>query len=654
MCGIIGQISTKRLNLEQEHFETSMALMPHRGPDAKSTWINDAGTVCLGHVRLSIQDPRPEGTQPMHLSQIGGDISVVFNGEIYNFIELKKELMNLSYAFTTQTDTEVILAAYAAWGESCVERFNGMFAICLYDATKNTVFFWRDRMGEKPLYYHVSMDGVLSFASEMNVLLHLASIPKPRVVDLDAVLIENYMAFGYIPGEMPLQARGLTSILKLMPATQMKVDLTKQNFRPTTTVYWVDKPIQSVDEDMSLEHAALKTKEIIDSSLDMRLRADVPLGVFLSGGLDSSAVVSWLAPRVPGRLKTFSVRYDVEQFGLGFDESMYARQVATAFNTEHYEFTMTPKHFIDYLEKYVHLMGEPVTEAAAVSLHYVSELAKDHVTVVLSGEGSDEIFAGYELYQRMMFIEKFRKICTPLVTSLLNKVAKAILPNGHKLQKYIAWAALPFEERYKGISISNPIYRDNTYLKTFKERLANQNDKEQHPTSRFMKKIMMDTRGDSLLNRMLRFDRKTWLVDDLLIKADRMSMGSSLELRVPFLDHRLIEWSNQIPNKFKIKDGDPKYILKQIVPDLPQNIINREKTGFPTPLAQMFKEGELSRYLLDNFNAADCPLWEIFQKDSVFAIIRQHRSGDVDHHAYLWQLLVLSLWLKSYCQPIQH
>lgn len=634
MCGIIGAVSLSSdpLNLSKSQVNSLMDSMDYRGPDSRDIWFNEDKRVVLGHLRLSILDPRPFGIQPMHRESVNGKYSISFNGEVFNFIEIRKELESLGYTFATDTDTEVILNAYMAWGAGCINKFNGMYGIAIYDHAIDRLFLVRDRVGIKPVYYnHDTVRGTLSFASEVKALRPIVE----QDTTVDPHLLDQYMRFGYIPGEDTLNK----GIKRLLPGHYLIAEKGEVNI----TKYW-DLDYTS-DEKRSEDSYISELEQLLDSSLDLRLRADVPLGVFLSGGLDSSAVVALLAKKVDKPLKTFSVRYDFSEFGAEYDESVYAEQVSKLYNTEHKTITMTPDDFKRYIPEFVRTMDEPVTEAAALSLHFVSELAKEDVTVVLSGEGSDELFAGYDLYRYMQTIEKLRKLATPVGASVAAALGKAVLPPGNKILKYLEMASKPFSERYRGISIYDQVHRDSLYRDDYKNVLSQPANSD---TEGFIESLFAKQKEHDLLSQMLYFDTKTWLVDDLLTKADRMSMGSSLELRVPFLDYRMVEFAASLPSKYKIEGSEGKSILKKLMSreSLPENIVYREKKGFPTPLKMMFM-GPLKDFCGDTLLNPSAKVNEYFNASYIERLCEEHWSGKVDHHRILWQLIVIEEWLKQ-------
>lgn len=626
MCGIAGLIKYNNGDIVSE-IRAMRDAFPYRGPDDKGSWVHPSKMLALGHRRLSILDPTPAGHQPMRDDDNG--LTIVFNGEIYNYLEIKDELRSKGCHFKTGTDTEVILKAFAEWGEDCLNHFNGMFAFAIWQEKKQCLFIARDRLGIKPFYYFENKQGFY-FASEIKAIRAVLSEPLP----VQDELIDAYMSFGYVPGESTL----LRGVKRLLPGYCMFKNIAGD--APVDPRKYWDLHFTG-NEDRGEKYYLENARALLDSAIDLRLRSDVPLGIFLSGGLDSSAVVGLLAPRVNEPLKTFSVAYD---FGSQFNEMPYARQVAKKFNTDHHEIFITPDDFQNFIPQFIHLMDEPVTESAAISLYYVSKLAKEQVTVVLSGEGSDEIFGGYDLYQYMGILEKYFKIGGKNITGVMAYLSGKLLPEGSKLAKYFLLGALPLEQRYKGISTYEERYKDRLYNAEFaalcrKQKGANLN--------LFLADLFKQTKKNDATSRMLYFDTKTWLVDDLLIKADRMSMAASLELRVPFLDYRLVEFAASMPTKYKIKNGQGKYLLKKMMKDvLPKEIIHRKKMGFPTPLKMMF-EGDLYDYAHDVLLSPSVQISAYFSRKRIEGILHEHRKQKIDHHRVIWQLIVLEQWLMG-------
>ncbi|MDO6487706.1 asparagine synthase (glutamine-hydrolyzing) [Colwellia sp. 6_MG-2023] len=624
MCGILGKINFNG-TIDKDRFKAMRDTMPYRGPDSNGLWFDDEEKIGLAHLRLSILDPTPAGHQPR--VEAAHNCVISYNGEVYNYLEIRAELETKGYTFETGADTEVVLKAYLEYGVDCLKHFNGMFAIAIWDGNKKELFLARDRLGIKPVYYFQS-DEEFIFASETKAILKGLD-KKPA---LNVQLIDSYMSFGYIPGENTLHQ----GIKRLMPG---HYGIFKDGSF-SIKQYW-DLSFANNSDDKGFDYYVDGSKKLLDSAIDLRLRSDVPLGIFLSGGIDSSAVVGLLADRVTEPLKTFSIGYD---FGKGFDETPYAQIIADKFNTDHHEIKITPAQFKEFIPEYISLMDEPVTEAAAISLFFVAKLAKEKVTVALSGEGSDEIFAGYDLYQYMNVLDKYRAVVGQTGSNFFAGVSNKVLGKSHKISKYLTMATLPIEQRYKGMSTYPDHEKEALYKPEFKAEI----EQDSQVSSRdYTKSLFEKTKKADALSKMLYFDTKTWLVDDLLIKADRMSMAASLELRVPFLDYRLVEFAATIPSKHKIKKGEGKYPLKKMMEGiLPNDIIYRKKMGFPTPLKLMF-QNELRDYAENLLLSAETKLHQFFKKSRIEQLIQEHNNDKFDHHKTLWQLVVLEEWLRK-------
>ncbi|MDR4503185.1 MAG: asparagine synthase (glutamine-hydrolyzing) [Candidatus Scalindua sp.] len=618
MCGIVGILDFSSPPTQSDIVKMR-DLISYRGPDDCGIKILTSDGVALGHRRLSIIDPRPSGKQPMCNSD--NSLHIVFNGEIYNYLEIKKELETAQYNFKTSTDTEVLLYAYDYWGTDCLNRLIGMFAFAIWDCKRKVLFAARDRIGIKPFYY--SFNGArFLFASEVKCIV---SLQKDKS-SINLQLIDSYMSFGYIPGENTLNKW----IKRLLPGHYLIYS--KDEFK--VSKYW-DFTF-SQDTDKGLDYYVDQLETLLNDAINLRLRSDVPLGVFLSGGLDSSSVVALLATRVAKRLKTFSVAYD---FGPEYNETNYAKQVSDYFNTDHHELMLTSKEFKEFIPGYVQHMDEPVTESAAISLYYLSKLTKKHVTVVLSGEGADELFGGYDFYVYNLAIENYRRIFGTTFSKFIYGAASKFI-SSQKVHKYFILSTKSLVNRYKGISSYDEKFKDDLYHKEFRDYLT----REENSNDSFISSIFENTANSDSLSRMLYFDTKTWLVDDLLIKADRMSMAASLELRVPFLDHRLVEFAATVPSKYKVRAGTTKYLLKKLMQSkLPIDIIKRKKMGFPTPLKIMFRN-ELSDYVSDTLLSKQAIERGYFKTNMIRRVLDEHLSGHVDHHRVLWQLLVLEEW----------
>lgn len=625
MCGIVGIIGYHYDDLETVTISMRDSF-PYRGPDDCGVWNDTSSGIGLGHRRLSIIDTSSAGHQPMF--DVQQELVIVFNGEIYNYIELRQELEGKGYQFHSKTDTEVILASYREWGVHCLDRFNGMWAFAIWNTTTRRLFLARDRLGIKPLYYYRANNGTLYFASEVKAILTaLKNIPA-----INTHLIDAYMSFGYIPGEDTL----FQGIKRLMPAHYIVFDGERFDMSRYWEIAYQHQP------DRGFDFYVNRAQELLENAIKLRLRSDVPLGIFLSGGLDSSTVVGLLAHSVPEQLKTFSVAYD---FGSQYNETKYARMIAEQFQTDHHEFWISPQEFQEFIPNYMWLMDEPVTESAAISLYFISRLAKEHVTVVLSGEGSDEAFAGYDFYRYMLALQRVRSILGERAGKMLLRFGRSMFPGWPKLHKYLTLCSSPVEQAYKGISTYEEGYKGRLYTDNFSQFVQYQaRDHIDHVLGEFF----APTRHSDTLSRMLYFDLNTWLVDDLLIKADRMSMAASLELRVPFLDHTLMEFAATIPSKYKIHGKLNKYLLKKMMePILPSEVIYRKKMGFPTPLKLMF-QGALSDYAYDILTGPSTSIHQYFQKEQIQQMLTEHVEGHRDHHRVIWQLIVLEEWHRKF------
>lgn len=623
MCGIAGIVDRANAPGERE-IEAMIADIAYRGPDGSGTIVLSQDRVALGHRRLSILDLTEAGAQPM--TSPDGRYLIVYNGEIYNYLELRGQLAASGQSFRSRSDTEVLLAAYAHWGAECLRRLIGMYAFAIWDRERHELFAARDRLGIKPFYYCESGDGTLLFASEIKSILAAGRITRQT----DRTLIDAYMEFGYVPGEATLHA----GVRRLLPGHA----LWWRDGHLTLRQYW-DLEFDHITDD-GIESAAKGVNVLLTDAISLQLRSDVPVGVFLSGGLDSSTVVSLLAREALAGLKTFSVAYDL---GKDCDETPFARQVARAFRTDHQEIRISARDFARFIPAFAWHMDEPVADSAAISLYYVSKLARQEVVVCLSGEGSDEIFAGYDFYIYNLAIERLRRLAgEPLLRSLASQARS--FKRMEKLRKYIELAGQSLEERYRGISTSDRRKTQSLYAPEFlhAQTLADT------PAAAYIRRLFERSRGWDHLSRMLYFDTKTWLVDDLLIKADRMSMASSIELRVPFLDHRLVECAATIPSRYKVRGMQTKCVLRQAVGTrLPARILRRRKRGFPTPLKLMFR-GELFDYAHDLLLSESARARGYFAPDRIRALLFEHREGRASNEREIWRLVVLEEWHRRF------
>jgi asparagine synthase (glutamine-hydrolysing) len=618
MCGIAGIYSFRSGRpVETKQLRTMGACLAHRGPDDEG-YLQE-GALGLAHKRLTILDTSSRGRQPMLTED--GSVAIVFNGEIYNFLELRAELEAEGHTFQTQTDTEVLLRLWQVHGEDLLPRLNGMFAFAIWDRIQRVLFLARDRLGIKPLYYTLTRDGLV-FASEVKALLAVSD--RRSEVELD--MLDAYMSVGYVPTGRTL----FRGIEKLQPGWCLRIDREGMDLRP----YW-DLEF-ATDEERSEEEWVAETTALLRDAVRLQLRSDVPLGVFLSGGVDSSAVVALMHEMGVRDIQTFTVAYD---FGPDYDETKWARQIAEKFGTRHREVFVTPQEFQDFIPQLVWHMDEPVTESAAISLFFVAKLARESVTVVLSGEGSDEVFGGYPIYKYMQELERYRHLPGALRRGLVSPALNLL---GGKWGKYTQLAERPLRDRYLGVSFYDTALKEELYRPEIRHLFNG------HGMPHLVGDYYDRTERLDPLLQMMYLDIKSWLPDDLLIKADKMTMASSVELRVPFLDHRVVELGGRIPPRLRIKGWETKHILKKAMePYLPHEILHRGKMGFPTPLAHMF-QGAMRDYVggvLDSERTLDRGY---FRPDVVRRLVAEHAAGRQDHHRVLWQLLVLEEWHRKF------
>ena len=616
MCGIAGIYRYKTNDsVTISEIEKMISVINYRGPDGDGTFIS--GAIGLGHKRLSIIDTSERSNQPMSNSH--GAQTICYNGEVYNFESIAEKHRN-EMRLHTGSDTEVLLELLRLEGADALQQFNGMFAFAFWDEDKKELLLARDRLGIKPLYYKETDQGII-FASEIKSILALDN----SINKVNRKLIDSYMSVGYCPENETLYE----GIHKVPPGFY----LTVKGQHMKLNKYW-DMEFDKT-QDLGEEYYIKKTQNLFEDSVKLQLRSDVPLGVFLSGGVDSSAVVAMMHKLGVKDIKTFSVAWD---YGKDFDETQYARQVAKQFNTDHTEYFMTTKEFKDFLPEYIRHMDEPVTEAAAISLYYLALKTKEKVTVVLSGEGADEVYGGYSIYKYMQVVENYKKL-PGFARKMINPVLRTL---GNKYAKYADLSEVPLEKSYAGVSFYETKQKQKLYSESFKVEAA------QHDIfSTLAPKYTHIQNGDAQ-TKMQYIDVKSWLVDDLLIKADRMSMAASLELRVPFLDHRFLELAASMPSKYRNKNYESKYILKKAMePYLDKNILYRKKQGFPTPLAIMF-QGELKEYVENIIDSEIAHQRGYFNQKEVKKLLNEHSNGTQDHHKILWQLLVLELWHREF------
>lgn len=570
MCGICGIIDPGGNPIKKEILQNMCAALVHRGPDDEGIYISSQlkPSAGLGHRRLKIIDLSEAGHQPMPNED--GSLWLVFNGEIYNFQKLRKDLKNKGHRFRSGTDAEVVLHLYEDYAEDCLSYLRGMFAFAIWDKKKSKLFLARDRLGQKPLLYYY--DGQhFCFASEFSALLASGLVDK----NINYEAIDQYLTFGYVPAPATIYKR----IFKILPAHFGIFQNGKINLKK----YWeLDYSPKIV---ISEKEAAQEIIRILKEAVSLRLISDVPLGVFLSGGIDSSTVTAIMS-QLADRVQTFSIGFDTADF----DELKYARNITTRYSTEHHEFIVKPKA-LEILPLLVERYGEPYADSSAIPTYYVSQQTREFVTVALNGDGGDESFAGYERYQAMALAEFYNRIPS-LFRGGLRKAIIHLVPDSvnfknkrRRLRRFFENVSNPFYPRYcRWVSMINDNDKNNLYRESFKNQLENEN-----PAS-WLEEYPGLSEDIDLVDRLMAIDIKTNLANDLLVKMDIASMANSLETRSPFLDHKLMEFAAKLPAEYKMKRLIKKYILKKAIKDLiPQENIHRRKMGFGVPVGEWFR-----------------------------------------------------------------
>lgn len=626
MCGIAGCVRFNGQPLPRSVLERMTDALAHRGPEGRGLHLAADGgmSVGLGHTRLRVVDLSEAAGQPM--SSDDGATWVVFNGEIYNFRELRASLEQRGCRFRTSSDTEVLLRCYEAEGERCVSRLEGMFAFAIWDARAHRLLLARDRVGKKPLFYVLTRT-IFAFASEIKALLR-----HPEIVpEVHADALPAFFLYGYVPTPATLY-RG---IHQLPPGHRLTVDA---EGTVRVEAYW-DVPLLAAGKRPPSEaEAAERVRELVTAAVQRRLIADVPLGAFLSGGMDSSIVVGVMSRLLREPVRTFSIGFAGDP---RFDETAYARRIASQFGTTHTEFIVEPSA-VQLIEQLVWHHDGPFADSSAIPTYLLSQLTRQHVTVALNGDGGDELFAGYLRFSAALLSERI-----PWALRAAAQTLVAGLPTGghhrsvvRRLQKFADGAALPFTERfsrwvavfYDDLPQLLPAYQGNGRAPEPLERLA---------------PYLKACEGASPLTRLLYLNLKTYLVDDLLVKMDRCSMAHALEARSPFLDRELLEYVFSLPDGMKLRWGRTKVILRRAFRDLlPPDVLRRDKMGFGVPLQTWFS-GELRQFLQDLLLAPDAHARAYVDQGYVRRLCEEHWALRADHAHRLWTLLTFEVWLRN-------
>jgi asparagine synthase (glutamine-hydrolysing) len=625
MCGIYGEIGRTEINAERAQNATER--LYHRGPDEGGAWIG--GKVFLGIRRLSIID-LTGGQQPIWNED--HTCCLVFNGELYNFLDLRPQLEDRGHIFRTRSDTEVVLHAYEEWDVDCLHRFNGMFAIAIWDAPRQRLFLARDRIGEKPLYYFRSSTK-LAFASEVKALLADPDVPR----ELNPRGLANFLAFGHAVAPDTIYKQ----IYKLLPGHY----LIAQDGRTETAEYWDvgNEPQITPGSVLSDEQYAEKIVTLFDDSVQRRMIADVPVGAFLSGGVDSSAIVALMKRHATGPVKTFSLGFDI---GGGYNELSDAGVVAQYFGTEHHELHVQDVDLIQTLRTLVFHYDEPFGDAASFPLYLLSRFASAHVKVVLSGDGGDELFGGYRRYVADQLSSLYRRLPSVVTGRLAPSLADQ-LPRFRRVKRTLRTLSIadPARRYASWLVVFRPEMRAELLQTGIKEALGSYDPA--WPYEHYYHGLNGSSATDHL-NRLMYVDLKTWLADAYMEKADKATMACGLEARLPLLDHRLVELAFQIPGRCKIRAGSTKRIFKRAVRNLlPPAVLRKPKHGFAVPIDPWFR-GTLKDFTFDVLLDERTRRRGYFDAAIVERLWREHVSGRHVRSSQLWLLLNFELWHRIY------
>lgn len=635
MCGISGFIDFTGASSELVLEKMTQSLL-HRGPDAGHTQLKHLNNVSigLGHRRLSIIDLSEYGSQPMSYKHL----TITYNGEIYNYAEIKKELISLGHNFTSHSDTEVILHAYEQWQEKCLDIFIGMFAFSILDELKMEVFFARDRAGVKPLHYYWNNDLFL-FASELKAFhQHPQFIKK---INYNAVAL--FMQYGNVPAPHSI----FEKCFKLKPGHYLKFNLISKAIVETS--YWsvYQNAYNQTKTEISFKEAMEKTESLLSSAFQYRMVSDVPVGVFLSGGYDSACLTSILQKNSTKKIKTFTI--GVRDFGL--DESKYAKEISYHLGTEHHEFICSEKDALNIINDLPYYYDEPFSDSSALPTTLVCKMAQQAVTVVLSADGGDEVFAGYNRYDYLMkhgqLLHKTPELVRKSLSYLMKKIPSKNIPvlnnkyNFHnRYNKLRNLLHDPSPENMMKSLITQFVQEELEELLINKFNLPPTN----YSTNQLIREFYTP------LAYMMAIDYETYLPDDILQKVDRASMSASIEAREPFLDHRLIEWAATLPDDFKYHQGEKKYILKEIVHQyIPKTMMNRPKMGFAIPI-EKWLTSDLKNLVLKYLDNHLIEKQGVFKVEIVHELKNAFFNGKLEHAVKIWQLLMFQMWFEKWME----
>jgi asparagine synthase (glutamine-hydrolysing) len=628
MCGIGGIVVANGSKPDGAALNSIIQALTHRGPDDHGEWSDEK--CAIGHRRLSIIDLSPAGRQPM--SNEDGTVWITLNGEIYNFQELRADLEKLGHRFHSHSDTEVIVHAYEQWDVECLKRLRGMFAFAIWDQNRRRLFLARDRVGKKPLFYTLA-GGRFLFASELQGLL--ADPAVPREVNLGA--IDLYLSWGYVPAP----ETAFKGIFKLPPAHFLLLDLNRSVLQPRVERYWSleYEPKLAISEQEAIE----ELREKLTKAVELRMISDVPIGAFLSGGIDSSIVAGLMARLSNRPVKTFSIGFKEA----AFNELDHARRVAERIGAEHHEFVVEPDA-LAILPKLVRHYGEPYADSSAVPTYYVSQMTRAEVTVALNGDGGDESFAGYERYLGNRIAERLQSV--PGAAWPARTIGQ-LLPDSfgaksrvRTAKRFLSVATQPEAVRYgHWIGYFHSGLKDDLYSSSMRAEL---------PTveRRWIESLFEARSGLDPVDAAMAVDVNSYLPFDLLVKVDITSMANGLEARSPLLDHEVMEFAARLPVEMKLRGRVSKYLLKRAFDDLlPPENVNRRKMGFGVPVGEWFR-GSLRSFIKDALLSGQAMSRDYFQPATVERLLDEHLERRNDHSGLLWNLMMLELWHREFIQ----
>ncbi len=641
MCGIVGFRSIREFAALRENLPQAAATLSYRGPDDSGLFFDEKSGVGLGHTRLSIIDLSKKAHQPM--ASDDGKVWISYNGQVYNFMQLQGQLKKRGHSFRSNSDTEVVLKSYVEWGVDCFRKFFGMFAIAIWDGRRGELILGRDRIGIKPLYYHFR-DGTLVFASELKALMAFESFKR----DIDPEAIPLFLHYQYIPAPRTI----FKDTFKLQPGHYLRFngrDLISEAFSELP-----DMLPHSPSLNYSEEERAEELDGLLRAVVSNHLVSDVPLGALLSGGIDSSVVVAVMQKVSASPVRTFTMGFAE----MGYNEAPWASRVAKYLGTDHTELYVTPKEALDVIPRLPEIYDEPFADSSAIPTYLVCRLARSQVKVAVTGDGGDEQFSGYVRYWSTQALAKWfqrvpgsvRKAFSLILRGVAPQLAeRCYLPLRQHLPQRFRVANFP-DKWQKLIS-----QMENTELKElYRMAISLWSEKEvlkltgETLAEGAFEQAFKETNGWPILSRLMRIDQKTYLPDAMMTKADRASMAASLELRVPLLDNRVLEYTSTLPEGLKYRDGTGKHLLRKLLAQyVPPELFQRPKMGFGVPIDRWFR-GDLRPLLLDYLSPERLKKEGLFDHGLVEEKVKEHLSGKVNHHYRLWALLMWEMWRERW------